>query len=158
MARPLTDTSRRAMFAQQTGEVPLCLLTLSHASMSEPIRVVNDGRDLISRGTTYQSFPFEIDWPSEADGAPGPVKLRIANADRRIVQAIRELSGEALIAKLELVLASEPDDVFAGPVTFKMRSAPYNAEWVEADLTFDDPLDEPCPADEFSPSNAPALF
>jgi len=146
------------MFAQQTGEVPLTLLTLSHPSLPAPIRVVNDGRDLISRGNTFQRCPFEIDLPSESEGPPGPAKFRIQNSDRQIVQAVRDLSGPALTATIEVVLASSPDQVEMGPVEFTMRAAPYNADVVEADLAFEDILNEPFPADTYTPSTAPGLF
>lgn len=158
MPRTLSPAAKAALFKQQTGEVFLTLLTLNHPSMSEPIRLVNDGRDLISRGATFQRFPFEITMPEETDGAPGPVRFRCANADRRIVLAIRQLSGELLKATLEVVMASAPDDLVAGPLEFTMASAPYSADVVEADLTFEDILNEAYPADEFNPSSTPGLF
>jgi len=156
--RSLSAATRRAIYAQQTGEALLTLLTLNHPSLPAPIRVVNDGRDLVSRGATFQRCPFEIDMPEETDGVPAPVKFRIANAHREIVLAVRKLSGPAMTATMEVVPASAPDQVEMGPIEFTLRGASYTAEFVEADLVFEDILNEPYPADTFTPSTTPGLF
>ena len=63
MPRTLSNTARRALYAQETGEVFLLLLVISHPSLPAPIRVVNNSEDVVSGGFTYQRFPFELALP-----------------------------------------------------------------------------------------------
>lgn len=158
MPRTLSSTARRALFAQETGEVFLLLLTISHPSLAQPIRVVNNSEDVTSGGWVYQRFPFELALPPETEDAPPTVQLRIANADRQIVQAVRSLSGAAMTVDLSVVLASSPDTVEAGPYRFTLRDVSYNAAIVEGTLRFEDVLNEPFPADSFTPARFPGMF
>lgn len=158
MPRTLSNTARRALYAQETGEVFLLLLVISHPSLPAPIRVVNNSEDVVSGGFTYQRFPFELALPPESDEAPPTVTLRIANADRQIVQAVRSLAGEAMTVDLSVILASSPDTIEAGPYRFTLRDVSYDAAIVEGTLRFEDVLNEPFPADSFTPARFPGLF
>lgn len=158
MPRPISSTARRAIFAQQTGEAFILLLVISHPELAEPIRVCANTEDIESNGHTFQRFPFELAMPPENEDAPPTVQLRIANADRQIVQAVRSLSGEAMSVELSIVLASSPDTVEAGPFDFTLRDVSYDAAVVEGTLMFEDVLNEPFPADAFTPSRFPGLF
>ncbi|QQS08663.1 MAG: DUF1833 family protein [Phycisphaerales bacterium] len=150
--------ARRAIYAQETGEVFLFLLTLSHPQLLQPIRVVNNNEDVTSDGFVYQRFPFDVHMPPENEDAPPKVNLRVAGADRTLVQAVRSLSGEAMTAELSVVLASSPDTIEAGPLEFKLRDVTYEAAIVEGSLQFEDFLSEPYPADKLTPDKFPGLF
>lgn len=158
MPREIPPAMLRAMLAQQTGEAVLTLCTLSHASLPQPIRLVDDGRDVISRGATFQRFPFTIDLPAESEGQSEPSTLTVSNSDRQIVQLVRSLIGDRLMATFELVLASDTDAVVAGPWEFSMDSAPYTAETVSAKLVYENLLDEPYPAEAYEPGTSPGLY
>lgn len=145
------------MFAQETGEVFVLLVTIAHADMPAPIRVCNAGATVTSGGQDFVHFPFEIDLPRESEDAPPTVTLRICNVDRQIVEAVRTYAGEITVT-VNLVLASSPDTVEAGPFEFTMREAHYDALVVEGTLAFQDVLNEPYPADSFTPSRFPGLF
>ena len=158
MPRTLSAAARRAIFAQQTGEAFILLLELSHPSLVDPIRVCANSADVTSGGLLYSRFPFEVTMPSETEDAPPTVQLRIANADRQIVQAVRELSGAAMTVTLSIVLASSPDIIEAGPFVFALRNVTYDAAWVEGTLMFEDVLNEPYPAAMFTPARFPGMF
>lgn len=59
---------------------------------------------------------------------------------------------------LSLVMASTPDTIEAGPFTFNLREVEYDAEFVSGNLLFEDILNEPFPADSFTPARFPGLF
>jgi len=158
MPRTLSSTARRAIFSQETGEVFLLLLKITHPDLAEPIRVVNNSEDVTSNGYLYQRFPFEVALPAENEDAPPTVQLRIANADRQIVEAVRSLSGEAMTVELAVILASSPDTIEAGPYQFTLRDVSYDASIVEGTLMFEDVLREPFPAETFTPARFPGLF
>jgi hypothetical protein len=167
MPRNLSQAMRAAAFAQETGEVLVLLVTLSHPSMTDDIRVASDGQDVVSRGQLYVAYPFEPFCPSDREDSPPRVSLRICNVDRRIVQAVRSIPTDPAAAgggngplrvTLELVLASSPDLVEAGPYTFNLREVQFDALVVEGTLMYEDILNEPYPADVHTPARFPGLF
>lgn len=157
MARNQSAAFRRAIYAAQTGEAAVVLLTIGHPSLTDPIRVCSAGEDLVSRGATYQSYPFRIALPDEADEAPRSVTLEIDNVDRRIVEALRPLS-DAMTVTMELVLASQPDVVDVGPYYLALRDVRYDQLVVSGELQPEDLLNEPWPAHSYTPSWFPGVF
>lgn len=155
--RPLSILARAAAFASETKEVFLFLLTLSHDSMDEPIRIVNDQNDLISGGYTYVMFPFEIVLPSQQEDQAPMAQIKIDNVDRRIVRAVRSIDGP-IDAMLQIVLASQPDTVEWLYEGFQLRSVSYDAIYVEGELRLEEILVEPFPKDLFTPGSFPGLF
>ncbi|MGH7243618.1 MAG: DUF1833 family protein [Phycisphaerales bacterium] len=158
MPRSLSATARAALFAQETGEVFLFLLVLSHPSLSEPIRVCNDQVNTTSNGIVYVAFPFQLKLPPDDDTPAPEVSLSIDNVDRKIVEAVRRCQGEPITATLSIVLASSPNVLEAGPFDFKLRQVDYDKLAVNGTLKFDDILNEPFPGDTMTPSRFPGLF
>lgn len=158
MPRPLSTPAIRALFASQTGEAFIVLLTLSHPTLANPIRVCSDGQALISNGNTYVAFPFRISLPAEVEGAPPTTELEIDNVDRSIVKAVREATGEPIQISMSVVLASSPNTIEAGPFDFTLRNVEYDASVVRGQLQYEDILNEPYPGDTMTPSRFPGLF
>lgn len=59
---------------------------------------------------------------------------------------------------LSVVLASSPSTIEAGPYRFTLRDVMYDAAIVEGTMRFEDVLNEPYPADSFTPARFPGLF
>ncbi|NDC57532.1 MAG: DUF1833 domain-containing protein, partial [Alphaproteobacteria bacterium] len=77
--RSLSATAVASLTAETTDEVWLPLVTISHADLSSPIRVVANNENITSRGNTFIGYPFEIELPSQNDQSPGEARLRIDN-------------------------------------------------------------------------------
>ena len=157
MSRTLSQAARQAVNAQETDEVFLLLLTLDHEDLAEPIRVVNNTEDVVSRSDTYIAYPFEIALPDEDPESVARVTLRIDNVDREIVKSLRAISSPLSVG-LEVVMAASPDTVEAGPFNMTLVSAEYDALTVTGDLAFEDVLNEPFPGASYVPSEYPGLF
>lgn len=158
MARSLSTTAREAINAEETGEVFLILLTVGADLLDPPIRVVQNTEDIVSRGNTYIGMGFEIDLPVDDEEQVTDVQLSIQNVDRQIVAAIREVS-EPVDIVMEVIVASDPDTVEAGPFEFVVTAADYDAELVRARVS--DPyeeLNQEFPSGAFTPSLFPGLF
>jgi hypothetical protein len=153
----LSIAARQAVNAQETNEVFLLLLTLDHEDLAEPIRVVNNTEDIVSRGMTFVAYPFEIALPDEDPESVARVTLRIDNVDREIVRSLRALQAP-LSVSLEVVLASSPDVVEAGPFNLTLVAAEYDALTITGELAFEDVLNEPFPGHSYVPSEYPGLF
>ena len=157
MPRTLSSTAKQAIFAQETGEVFLMLITISHAALSPSLRFVGNTQDVVSRGDTYLGWPFRIALPAEFDDQLPTVQLQIDNVDRRIMEGVRALTSAPAVT-LEVVLASAPDTVEAGPFAFTLKAADYDALVISGTLAFEDVLNEPYPQYAFTPGSFPGLF
>lgn len=151
-----SDKFKAAIFARETDEVFILLVTIDHADLSEPIRVSSDGADTLSRGETFVSFPFEITLPNDTEDAPPEATLKIDNIDRSIVQAIRSISSPPNVL-IEIVLASEPNAVESVWNDFKLQNVDYDVLVVSGNLTQEDFSAEPYPAMTMDPANFPGI-
>jgi hypothetical protein len=155
---PLSVAAKRAVFAPESGEAFIILLTIEHPDIADgPIRLARNMVDIVSGGNTYLACPFEVDLPDQREDQLSRVTLRVDNVDRRIVLAVRQIATPPTVT-LEVVLGSSPNTVEAGPFVFTLREVDYNALVVEGQLMFEDVLNERYPAHTFSPTFFPGLF
>lgn len=94
---------------EETDEVFVVVLTITHPVLLEPIRVANNTEDVVSNGQTFIGFPFGITLANDNAETPR-AKLEIQNVDRRIGEAVQALTSPAKI-DIALVLASDPDTI-----------------------------------------------
>lgn len=146
-----------ALNAPETDEVFLLLLELNEASLLEPIRYVHDHSNITSRGNVYYASYFDIELPTERPDSIDTARITVDNVDRNIVTAIRTASGRPT-ARVELILASDPDTVEAGPFDFELQSAEYDALTVSGTLAYDDVVEIRGPLHLRSPHWFPDLF
>lgn len=156
MARSLSSAAIASMHAQETGEVWLVLLTINHASMAQPIRVVNNTEDITSRGALFQAFPFEIILPSDDPDSPPKAIIRFDNVERTAIATIRSITSPPSVT-LEVILASQPDTVEISYPNFALRNVRYDATVIEGELTFEGLYTEPITY-QMTPSRFPGLF
>lgn len=155
MPRTLSATAIAALNAQETGEVWLVLLTISNPGITT-IRVVNNTENIVSRGNTFQAFPFEIELPGQDPDTPASARLRIDNVDKQIVEAIRSISTPPNIT-IEVILASQPDTVEIAFSDLTLRSVEYDVDSVRGELTFESIFSEPVTL-TITPNRFPGLF
>jgi len=154
--RSLSATAVASLTAETTDEVWLPLVTISHADLSSPIRVVANNENITSRGNTFIGYPFEIELPSQNDQSPGEARLRIDNVDASIVAAIRTITGPPTVT-IEVILASAPNTVEIALPAMTMRDVSYDAATVEGTLRFEDITVEPVAA-LITPQRFPGLY
>jgi hypothetical protein len=153
----VSSRARKALFAQETDEVFLPLLTITHASLTTPIRVVHNPQNITSRGNLFVGYPFDMELPPADPDQPPRLRLTIDNIDRDIVASLRTLSTPPGVT-LEVVLAATPDTVEAGPYVMTLTGVDYDALTITGDLAAEDVLAEPYPGDAFTPAKFPGLF
>ena len=155
--RSLSSGAVAALTTQETGEVFLLLITIAHPNLVPSLYFVNNTVDVISRGNTYLGWPFQISLPEERDDALPTVQLQIDNVDRRIMEGIRALTTAPTVT-VEVILASSPDTVDAGPFNFTLRGVDYTALVITGTLAPEDVLNEPAMQYAFTPARTPGLF
>jgi hypothetical protein len=158
VSRTLSPQGLAGLFAQETDEAFLLLLTLSHEDLPAPIRVSSDAVNTTSRGQLYVAYPFDLTLPDDADDHAPRARLTIDNVSREIVLAVRSI-GSPLAVKIEIVRAAAPDVVeiaYSGDLL--LRNVSYDDLVVAGDLAMDDDETEPFPAIRFTPATVPGLF
>ncbi len=157
MSRTVSASFKQAAFAQQTGDAILELVTIESGYLASPLRVVNNGADVVSNGNTFLASRFGLSLPSSGDDQPPKARLQICNVDRLIVEAIRSIP-EAPTVTIEIVMASSLDtvEVSLGDLTFS--DITYDAGTIEGALSYEKVLEEPFPGDTFAPHAFPGLF
>lgn len=150
----------RAMLAQETGEVFLMCVTISHPSLAAPYQLVTDMKPLVRASGTFEPFAFELSLPDESDDAAPQVQMTIDNVDNKILLSIRGLPpGARPSVLIEVVTASEPDTLVAGPDDFKILSIDYDDSTISATIGLDDDiLNTSFPSGTYTPTNSPGLF
>ncbi|WP_424360256.1 hypothetical protein [Methylocystis parvus] len=138
---------RGAAYARESDEVQVALVTLSHASLSEPLRFSSDSADRLSieplrYGTRSRGLEFVFALkgaivPDDKKETPPRAALVFDNTGADMVTALRGLETRATV-KIELVLASSPDVVFQAFNWLRVIHAGYDAQSVTLDLSFDD--------------------
>jgi hypothetical protein len=152
-------TSQRAIgqaIAQFSDQAFLVLLTVTHPDLPDPIRVVRNRKQIVSRGNTFLAFPFEVELPTDGSDAP-QAQITVSNVSRRIGKAL-----EALVTPpnclIELVLASTPDTVERAWDQFLLTEASWDAFNLTGTISRRTYWDEPWPRKRVTPAGFPGLF
>jgi len=166
MTRTVSNAFKAAAFAQQTDEVWIVLLTLSHPDFTDDIRIASDPfedlptagvKGVVSRGTEYIYMPFSLSLPNMDDTGVSRATISVDNIGRQVTAAIRSASSDVTIG-IEVVLASDVDTVEISIPDFKLRSVSFDAYTVEGELSMEYFDLEPFPAGRFTPSGYIGLF
>ena len=166
MSRVISLDFRNALFAQESGEVVIFLLTITHDELEDPIYLTTDATErkstdplvyrTMSRGIEFLYAGIQVTLPDEQDKSAPVSKLTISNLDRRMIPLARSVSTPPSVM-VEAVLASAPDDVEMTWPAFDMSMLTYDAAFLEFDLTIDAMVTEPYPGGTFSPAYFPGL-
>lgn len=157
MSRNVSAELKQAVYAQETTQEFIVLITLSHPDLADPIRVNSSAVDVVSNGDTFIAYPFDVVLPDDVDDRPPRAKLRIDNISREIILAIRTISSAPSV-NIQIVMASSPNTIEAEFLDFKLSNITYDQLTVEGDLTLEEFIGEPYPARVFSPADFPGLF
>lgn len=164
--RSVSDAFRQALYAQESDEVAVCLITVTHPELADPIRLSTDPTTMLStdpllygtksRGDDYSFVPINVMIPEEGEEAP-VAALEIDNTDLGLITAIRSVTQAASV-KIEIVLASDPDTVEIEYPAMMVSHVDYDAQTIRFSLAIDSLATEPFPGTAYIPSMFPSLF
>jgi len=156
LSNDLSNQLLKELFGQQSGDPFLMLVTLSHDSFP-PIRFVSNSEDIVSRGETYTAFPINIRLPADDGETLREVNMEFDNVSLELIDEIRTITTP-LDAKIEMVLASRPNDVEIALEELKLVSVTYNENRVRARLIMDNFLDVEMTSEKYTPTTYSGLF
>ncbi|MDD4950932.1 MAG: DUF1833 family protein [Desulfovibrionaceae bacterium] len=169
MSRTLSAAALRSIFAAETDDYPILLVTLDHDDLAEPYYISSDPTErveeteeeirygTISRGTTFYFVPFSITLPNMASDAAPRSKVMIENVKRVLTPIIRDLSTSPTIL-MELVWSSSVDVVEIEYPGFEFVEIEYDDLAATGEIDVDHQIAEPFPCGVFGPSEFPGAF
>lgn len=157
MSTAVSIPAMQALLAQETAEVFLVCVTITHPDI--PTQRLVHNNEVVHRAVgDYTPCPMQVNMPPQVEDQIPQVQLVVDNVDRTVLQLIRNVSGVPKVM-LEVVLASSPDTVEAGPFDFSLMSASYDVLAITGTLGYqDDVLNQQVPALTYTPTNSPGLF
>jgi len=153
----VSTQAKRSMWAQDTADGLLELVTISGGELETPLRVVNNPVAITSRGNEYIAYPFELGLPSDEEDSPPLARLAIDNVSREIAQAVRQTAGPLQVG-IELVRISDTDVVEWSWPHFTLRNVRVDALTVTGDLGLHDFHGESHTSVHFTPAVCPGVF
>ena len=107
---PISETARRAIYSTTgEGQVALTLMTITHPTLLQPIRLVNNPTPITSRGNVFADSTFEEQWPPDVASQDPTVYIRLFPS-KALIDVMSALTSEPTVT-IELVLASDVDTV-----------------------------------------------
>jgi len=153
----ISDATRGNMFAEETDDGLLVLLTIDHEDLASPIRVVNNKVDVTSQNEMFIAFPFDFTLPTNDPDSPSRAQLVIDNVSREILFTMRSISSAPTV-KIQVVRMLDTDEIELSLPAMRMVNIRADFEKVIGDLVSEDLQLEPYPAYTFSPAYFPGLF
>ena len=167
MSRTVSSTFISAANAQETDEVIICLLTVTHEEIPAPIYLSSDATERLSadpliygttsRGNQHLYLPFEFTLPDDKSDSPPRVILTMDNTDRSLVELLRSISTPADVL-VEIVLGSDLNHVELVMPSLQLSDVTIDEGSISATLVSDSLINEPYPAGLFTPGAFPGLF
>lgn len=156
--RQLSQAALQALLAQDTAEVFIPILKITHPDLTAPILLAYNTETVHRADGDYLPYPFQINIPESSDNEAPTVNLTVDNTDLSVNDAIRSLVGMPTV-EFSVVLASSPDTVEIGPYEMSLQNAQANAQTITGTLGFEqDMFSQSVPAQTYIPTNSPGLF
>ena len=160
MSRNTSTTFREAVFAQQTGEAFIILITIDDDDLDEPIRVCSNSEAVVlarNGGETYVAYPFGFALPDDTDEKISSGTIVIDNVSANIGKGIRALTTPPTVT-VEVVLASDVDTIEASFDNFELIDVQYDALTIQGNISIQNFMNEPYPGGIMGPANFPGIF
>jgi hypothetical protein len=169
----LSQSAVRAMFASETSEALILLITITNpADPTTPVRLADGYTNRIASLTTdtdvvygvtsnskdYLFMPMQISLPGEEEAGSAQCSLVLNFVTREAIDLIRTYLISPVSVQIDLVLASSPNTIEATFAGFKITNVTYNADQITFDLNMVSLSREPFPCFTFTPANFPGLF
>ena len=134
------------------------LITIEHASFSEPVRLVNDTRGWTSGGNAFTALPFAIKWPNQISNETPRAQLQMSNVGREFTALLEALPvGAELLATLQAVSRATPN-VVAYEFISVLTGLQVTPQTISAQIGSDDIMRRPCVLLRADPTTLPGLF
>lgn len=151
----ISNELKQELFSQESGDPFLALVTLTHTTFTA--RLVNNSKDVLSRGFVYSAFPMKIRLPVDDGETARDFSIEFDNVSLDLITQLRSVTGDIGV-KIELILASLPDVVQMAHEDLLVRSVSYNSQRISARIVLDSFLAVEMTSERYTPSIYPGMF
>lgn len=157
MSNQLSPALLAQLFAQESGDPFLTLVTLSHEDWDDDVRLVNNSVNITSRGLVFLAFPMKIRLPIDDGESARDFQIDMDNVGLEMIEKLRSTTTHIGV-KIEMILASLPDDVQISQEELRIEMATYNKQRISARIVLDNFLNTEMTSERYGPTNFPGLF
>lgn len=157
MSNELTPELIAQLFAQESNDPFLMLVTITHITMLDPIYLCSNSVNVVSRGNTFVPFPMAIVLAPDDGESNREIQMTFDNVSREIIDELRSVT-DPLSVVVEMVLASNPDYVQIAIEDLKIKNITYDRSRITARLFLDSFLNVGLTAERYTPLNYPGLY
>lgn len=133
----------------------LFLLTLTHADLVEPVKVVNDTVDHEALGASWNGWPMQFRFPGDSENGIRS-ELILQNVTREIGDTVRTLKGDINV-QVDLVYKAEPAVAVITLAGLRLRNVSLDVLSVKGELTTMGATATGWPAGRATPARTPGL-
>lgn len=158
--KALSLGAMQALFAENTDEVFVYAIRLSHSDWLDDTYLIADSDDMTYNGNVYKAFTFEVSLLPQREGGVPSVALSIDNTSLELIEFLRSVESDVSV-DLSLFRRSPngANTLEIGPVALKTSKFTADVSRISVTLSMSvDYLNEPATKDRFTPANAPGLF
>lgn len=158
---------KEELFAQESDDVAIMLLTVDDGVLPEPLRFSSDATTrlsvdplsygTISRGDIYLYLPFQFTFPQDRADVPPRVELVMDNIERTLIPVLESFIAPPRIL-VEVVAASDLHWVQKRLPGMLLSNVTYTADAITGTLIRNALDKEPFPGGRFTPAYFPGLF
>lgn len=157
MSNALSPELLAQLFAQESNDPFLFLLTLTHDEWDAPVYLVNNNENITSRGLVFQAFPMTVRLPVDDGESARIFTMEFDNVSLMLIDEIRSVTTPIKV-KLEMILSSLPDEVQISQEELLIQSVNYNKSKISATIVLDNFLNVGLTSEVYAPNNFPGLF
>jgi hypothetical protein len=140
------------------AESPILLLEISHPSLSQPVRVVNDTDDITSNGNLFIACAFRYVLPDDFEGQIPKARISIDNIGKDLMYWIETSNGgNGSIVKFMQIMRSRPD-LIEMDIEMELKNVSATMKEISAELGYENLLSKPAVSMQYRPENSPGLF
>jgi hypothetical protein len=163
----LSLTLRKAIFAEESDEMAIVLVTIDHPDWDKTQRLSSHPTErldtdpltygTVSNGENYYFALMSALLPDKNIDAPPTTSLIFENVTTDLVSLIKETDTGATVS-MALVLASSPDSIEEYYSGLEVTSATATEDKITVEIGRVPVITEPSPCDHFTASRFPGLF
>ena len=158
MPKNLSTTFKTNLNLVSGGDYHIVLIEIDHATLSEPIRLVNDFEAIRSNGFDYIPCPYNINLINDAENERPKVTLSISNIGKELTNLIEKTQGaRGAKVSLKLIQKSVPNNIDYN-VEMDFLNIAVTAIDVTGELSLDSILDKKAVAEFYTPVRFAGLF
>lgn len=158
MTRPYSSQYKSKLAEVSPNEAPLILLSINHAALAQPVRVVNDMQDITSNGNLFIACPFRFVPPDDFESQLPKARLAVDNVGRDLMYWIETTSGgQGSVVTAMNVMRSRPD-LIEWSITMNLYNVQVTMKEISAELGFDNLFSRPAIPMQYRPDNSPGIF